>query len=363
MGLVMNLYVVMSCFFHRITEINPITGEVIPSTSKGYGLIARETAFDLGETPSYQKCTIYPPDEQEYLFDWWMSTARNMAFLAGFLALCCFIVLIFSYCFRFTQWTMERWLLWAYLYAAMAMALVMLMWGGAFCKENKCQVAQGTGYVISCFFTHLMMANTVKSMGQPPPKNEMPEPGGREDDYWYEEGDPRFPDYDSDNDQRSVVSADSAEFEQFEDELENERKKRNAHQGRFANVQDYENDGINEHHEDYDEMTQYMSETAEQKPDDYQDFLDKDEQSYRRSTRDYDDQYDDRYDDRRAGGDNDTYYEDEDDQSRFTAASSHRHHHEDTDSLRPPEGNMGVGYERAEEEDRQTNKMGDHTLI
>jgi len=280
----MNLYVIMSCFFQRITELNPVTGEVIPSTSHGYGLIARELATQMGETQdmaSYQSCIIYPSDEYDYISDFWMVTARNMGFLAGLLGLIAWVFFILAYCFLFTPWTMERWVMWIYLWAAMSMALTMLMWGGSFCKENKCQVAPGTGYAISSFFTFLMLANQAKSMAQPPAaEQEMPEPGGREDDYWYDDEDERFH-MDSDQEEEDSDDDSGGNIEVFEDEDIDPNRKRKVgfaeepakhEEGQFQNGQRVQND--------YEDMSEFMAPEDRYAQEQDERFLEYDQELY-----------------------------------------------------------------------------------
>jgi hypothetical protein len=65
-GCFMNMYVIMSCFFYNITELNPITGEPMPSTKRGYGMMARQISY--GEVPSYMQCVYYPKEEMDELF-------------------------------------------------------------------------------------------------------------------------------------------------------------------------------------------------------------------------------------------------------------------------------------------------------
>lgn len=78
-AVVMHSFVITSCFFQRIQEINPVTGEKIPGTERGYGFISRET--DYGVQPDYQQCTYYPPDEIAEFFDSWVRASKAMAFL------------------------------------------------------------------------------------------------------------------------------------------------------------------------------------------------------------------------------------------------------------------------------------------
>ena len=276
----MNMYVIMSCKFANITEINPVTGDPIEITKRGYGLIAREIAY--GDIESYRGCVMYPDDEKEYLFDFWIKMARQFAFLGGILGLITFTCLIGSYCFLCDSWNFERWLLWTSIWAAICMAMTNMIFGNSFCKDNICKVSYGTGYAISAFMTYLMLANQVKSMGQPPPRNDMPPPGGREDDLWYDHEDERFMGDDDDDDDK-----DGDDWDTFEDEMEGDnderppnrpwrrrrrrRPRRTDEQGTFVND-----------HDAYDDMQEYMSPEDQYAPPQDEDFLQKDKEHQQR---------------------------------------------------------------------------------
>jgi len=298
-GLFMCLYVVMSCFFQRITELNPVTGDVIPSTSHGYGLIARELATNLGETPdmaSYQSCILYPRDEYEYIADFHMKTARNLAFLGGTLGLMGWTVFIGAYCFQFSPPTMERWIMWTYIWAAICMAFTMLMWGGNFCQENKCQVAPGTGYAISSFFTFLMLANQAKSMGQPPATSRnrdedgMPEPGSREDDYWYDDENERYM-VDDVGSESEEDDEDASNFDVFEDEVGDDGKPRKRRVGFQEPEKEgrFQNGGrpVPANDATYDEVSEYLAPEDRYVPQRDQQFLEYDQERYHQQAANY----------------------------------------------------------------------------
>jgi uncharacterized membrane protein YgcG len=190
-GVFMNMYVIMSCFFYNITELHPTTGEAMPSSKRGYGMMARQISY--GEEPSYMQCVYYPKEEIDELFDPWMNSAKTFAFAAAILAFVSMLVLILACCCRFNKPTFERWLLWFYIWAAIFMLLTFLMYGGHFCKDNVCKVAEGSGYAISCFMFYLVTANTVKSMGQPPPDNMADDDDDDKGDHlWYNDDDERY---------------------------------------------------------------------------------------------------------------------------------------------------------------------------
>jgi hypothetical protein len=190
-GVFMNMYVLMSCFFYNITELHPTTGEPLPSSKRGYGMMSRQISY--GEEPSYMQCVFYPPEEIDELFDPWMNMAKTFAYFAAILAFVSMLVLMLACCCRFNKPTFERWLLWFYIWAAIFMLLTFFMYGGHFCKDNVCKVAEGSGYAISCFMFYLVTANTVKSMGQPPPDNMADDDDDDKGDHlWYNDDDERY---------------------------------------------------------------------------------------------------------------------------------------------------------------------------
>ena len=187
----MNTCVILSCKFATITELNPVTGQPMETTRRGYGLIAREVAY--GDEENYLGCILYPDDEADELYDFWLKWARNLALVGDLLGLVTYICLIGSCCFFCKPWNFERWLLWCCLWASICMACTSLLYGNWFCQANVCQVSNGTGNAIFAFLAYLMLAILVKSMAQPPKRPDMPPPGGREeDDYWYDHEDERF---------------------------------------------------------------------------------------------------------------------------------------------------------------------------
>jgi hypothetical protein len=78
-GVVMNMYVVLSCFFQRIALINPVTGEPIPGSERGYGFLGREV--DYGLQPDYQQCIYYPAEEEAEIFDSWVKAGKAFAYM------------------------------------------------------------------------------------------------------------------------------------------------------------------------------------------------------------------------------------------------------------------------------------------
>lgn len=141
--------------------------------------------ISYGEEPSYMQCVYYPEEEAAELFDPWMKMAKASALVAAALAFISFIILFLACCCKFSKPTFERWLLWMYIWAAIFISLAFLMYGGHFCKDNLCKVAEGSGYAISCFLFYLVNANTVKSMGQPPPSDGNNDDDDKGDQYWY----------------------------------------------------------------------------------------------------------------------------------------------------------------------------------
>ena len=84
-AVVMNAFVITSCFFQRIQEINPVTGEKIKGSERGYGFISREAGY--GVQADYQQCVYYPDEEIETFFDSWVRAGKVMAFMVSFGAL------------------------------------------------------------------------------------------------------------------------------------------------------------------------------------------------------------------------------------------------------------------------------------
>ena len=190
MSLYMNFTVVMSCFYQQITELNPVTGEKIMSSRIGYGMLARQISY--GETADYQQCLYYPEDEYVVLEDTWMKGSTYSAYACAVLQVIGCVVLSFTCCCAFSKVTFERWLMWVYIYASCFMAMTFLMFGAHFCKENDCDVANGSGLAISAWMFLVSVANMVKNMGQPPPAD-MVDPDDDEDNLWYDDDAERFP--------------------------------------------------------------------------------------------------------------------------------------------------------------------------
>ena len=189
-GLVMNGYVLTSCYFQRIALLNPLNGEPIKGSERGYGFMSREA--DFGIQPDYQECIYYPGDEYDELFhDGWMPAGKLFAYFSAALGFVGFCVLLLSCCLAFSNVMFERWLLWGYLVAACSMALTMLIFGSEFCAENQCKIGEGGGYAISNFLFWCVMANTVKSMGEALPNSRGQ---NQDDDYDYDHGEEVDPD-------------------------------------------------------------------------------------------------------------------------------------------------------------------------
>jgi hypothetical protein len=169
-GIYMIYQVLTACFFQRIALLNPLNGEPIEGSERGYGFLSREA--DFGTQPDYQQCIYYPDDEYAELFaDGWMPAAKHFVMMSGVLGCIGAVVLISACCFAWTSIMFERWLLWGYLLAAAFVALSMLIFGSQFCADNKCEIGQTGGVAISSFLFWCVMANTVKSMGEVlPPK-------------------------------------------------------------------------------------------------------------------------------------------------------------------------------------------------
>jgi hypothetical protein len=173
-GLMMNLYVIGTCRFNRIKIINPVTGEPIPGSERMYGFDARETNY--GQQPDYRQCTYYPSDEKDEIWDSWMGAAKFFSYFSAILGVLGFAILFSICCMAYSKPMFERWLFWGYIVAAIAVTFSFLVFGSEFCQINECKVADGCGWAISCFFFHLMAANSVKNFPEPrppqPPKGE-----------------------------------------------------------------------------------------------------------------------------------------------------------------------------------------------
>jgi hypothetical protein len=205
-GLMMNLYVIGTCLFQRIQQINHVTGDIIPGSQRGYGFLSRET--DYGLESDYRQCTWYTQDEYNDIYDGWMKSGRFFAFLSAILATVCFIVMMMTCCFAFSRSMFEKWLFWMYIAAAILVALSFFIFGNEYCQENDCKVADGCGWAISAFMFHLLAANTVKSFPiANPPKQKRPwnrrnrnaDPGhdddddDDDDDLYYETEEDKYP--------------------------------------------------------------------------------------------------------------------------------------------------------------------------
>lgn len=197
----MNLYVLGTCKFQRVQQINRVTGDVIPGSQRGYGFFSRET--DYGLQPDYHQCTWYPRQEYDTIFDGWMQTGRVFAFVSAILATICFVILFFTCCLAFSSSMFERWLFWTYIVAAITITFSFFIFGSAWCSENDCKVADGCGWAISAFMFHLLAANTVKSFAAPSPKpapkrqnedgEEIDDDDEELDDLYYEDEEEKYP--------------------------------------------------------------------------------------------------------------------------------------------------------------------------
>ena len=168
----MNAIVVNSCYFSRIKLINPVTGEPIPGSERGYGFRGREV--DYGLEPDYgTDCSFYSSEEEDIVFDSWFKAGKAFAWMSLMLGLIAFLILFFTCMCAYSGIMFERWLMWTYIFATVCLGLSFLAFGSEHCQENKCKVAPGSGYAISTFLFWLSCANTVKSMGgtMPPPRN------------------------------------------------------------------------------------------------------------------------------------------------------------------------------------------------
>ena len=254
MSLYMNFTVVMSCFYQQITEVNPVTGELIMSSRTGYGMLARQISY--GETADYQQCLYYPEDERQVLEDTWMKGSTYAAYACAVLQVIGCAVLSFTCCCAFSKVTFERWLMWVYIYASCFMALTFLMFGAHFCKENDCDVANGSGLAISSWMFLVCCANMVKNMGQPPP-SDMVDPDDDEDNLWYDDDADKFPRRYVDEEEEFAYEEEEDSFE--EDEFAYDDGYNNDHD-RGVEMQD--TDFLNNNVTQADPHTQYESSNA-----------------------------------------------------------------------------------------------------
>jgi hypothetical protein len=108
---------------------------------------------------------------------------RFMVFLSTIFGLIGFIVLFLALCIAWSPNTFEHWMMWNYIFAAIASALSFLIFGCQLCSDNECKLGKGGVTVISIFLFWLCAANTVKSFAQA----DNPEEEGEDtDDLYYE---------------------------------------------------------------------------------------------------------------------------------------------------------------------------------
>jgi hypothetical protein len=221
-GLMMNYYVLSTCLFQRIQQINLVTGDIIPGSQRGYGFFSRET--DYGVKPDFKQCTWYPADEYADIFDGWMKTGRFFAVLSAILATACFVVMFMTCCFAFSRSMFEKWLFWMYIWAAIFVAFSFFIFGNEYCQENDCKVADGCGWAISAFMFHLLAANTVKSFPMANAPQARPKRRGRNkknddeyeeaededefDDLYYENEDDKYPPFHPDGPRGVTIDKD-----------------------------------------------------------------------------------------------------------------------------------------------------------
>jgi hypothetical protein len=221
-GLMMNVYVLQTCLFQRVQQINLVTGDIIPGSQRGYGFFSREA--DYGVKPDYQQCIWYPPDEYADMFDGWMKTGRFFAMLSAILAIACFVVMLMTCCFAFSRSMFEKWLFWMYIWAAIFVAFSFFIFGNEYCQENDCKVADGCGWAISAFMFHLLAANTVKSFPMANAPTSSPKRRGRNkknndeyeesededefDDLYYENEDDKYPPFHPDGPRGVTIDKD-----------------------------------------------------------------------------------------------------------------------------------------------------------
>lgn len=189
-SLYMTFTVIMSCAYQQITDIDPATGKLVMESRLGYGMLAREAEF--GEPTDYQQCIYYPEDEQVYLEDSFMKGSTYSAYACAVLQVIACIVLTTTCSCAYNRTTFERWLMWTYIYASCCMALTFLMFGAHFCKENDCDMDNGSALAISSWMFLICCANMVKNMGQPPP-DDMVDPDDDEDNLWYDDDAEKYP--------------------------------------------------------------------------------------------------------------------------------------------------------------------------
>ncbi|GAX27764.1 hypothetical protein FisN_13Hh133 [Fistulifera solaris] len=176
-GVYFNVYTLGSCFMQRIHIINPVTGDPIPGSERGYGFYSRET--DYGLVSDYKSCSYYAEDEKAEIIDAWVNASKFFTWLSMFLGTVAFFI-VFSTCMcAYSQSMFARWLMWAYLIASICMGLSFLVFGSEFCQENKCDVAQGSGYALTTFMFWLSSANTIKSFGGAAPEGPSRDNGER----------------------------------------------------------------------------------------------------------------------------------------------------------------------------------------
>jgi hypothetical protein len=230
-SLYMTFVVLMSCFYQQITELNPVTGELLMNTRTGYGMLARQ--IEHGETADYQQCIYYPDDEKFVLEDTFMKGSTYSAYVCAALQVICCLVLSTTCCCAYNRPCWERWMMWTYIWASCFMALTFLMFGAHFCKENDCDVANGSAMAISAWMFLICCANMVKNMGQPPP-DDMVDPDDDEDNLWYDDDADRFPQRYDEDDEYYEDDDEYDEFggeEEFYDEDINDTNNNNTNTG------------------------------------------------------------------------------------------------------------------------------------
>jgi len=145
LGLWTSIQVLRSCSFFVTTEVNPVTGQVIDESTRGYGLLSRTISY--GERPEYgTQCVFYPAKEQAYLWaeDTWMRTSLYGWYLTAWLQCLAAGALVLMTSLSFTRVTFERWFLWAYFLAACAAAApIWAMPRATVCRQNDCALSQG----------------------------------------------------------------------------------------------------------------------------------------------------------------------------------------------------------------------------
>lgn len=183
-GLVMCSFFIISCDVERIVIL--YNGVKPPNAPRiGYGFISRGTTFE--EAPSYMSCISYTDQEKAGLFDAWMHAARFFLFLSTAFGVIGFVVLFTAICVAWSPNTFEHWLMWNYVFAALAIPMSYMLFGSPLCADNECKLGQGGIQCISIFLFWLTCANTVKSFPTASPPDEY---GGGEgednDDLYYE---------------------------------------------------------------------------------------------------------------------------------------------------------------------------------